>query len=103
MTQLTVSPALADACPRCTPGDVPASRPSRIDVAGGQLAAAYVCAACGTAWRTWWELAGTWPAAREVCKSVTEMLDELIAMLANLLDGELGESTSPSQEKTVTA
>ena len=88
MTRLVASPSLADACPRCHPGDAPAAPPCRVELDGSALAASYECAACGTAWCTWWELATSWPLRREARKSVTELLDELIAVLANLLDGE---------------
>jgi len=87
-SELTVDPALADACPSCHPGDVPAAAPLRVRIDDGALEAAYECAACGTAWRTWWELASCWPLRREPVRSVTALLGELIAALANLLEGE---------------
>lgn len=79
---------IVDACPQCHPGDVPAAAPLQARIGDGALMAAYACAACGTAWRTWWELAGCWPLRREADKPVTVLLDELIAALANLLEGE---------------
>lgn len=88
MSRLIASPALADACPACHPGDNPASPPLAVELDGGELAVRYACAACGAAWRTWWSLASVWPLRREACKGIPRLLDELIAALANLLDGE---------------
>jgi hypothetical protein len=100
MTSLIADPTLGDACPRCAPGDVPAASPVNVTVAGGALLAGYACGTCGTAWRTWWDLASVWPQRREVIASVTELLDELIAAMANLLDGEVTEGRESELTET---
>lgn len=91
MSRLIASPSLADACVSCHPGDMPATTPHRVDLDGAALVASYACATCGTAWRTWWELATVWPLRRENCKAIPQLLDELIAALASLFDGEINE------------
>lgn len=88
MTRLTVDPALADACPQCHPGDAPAAAPAQVCIDDGALCARYACTVCGATWRTWWELASSWPLRRAADVPVTVLLDELIAALANLLEGE---------------
>lgn len=79
--------ALADACMTCFPGDAPAALPSGIQANDdGTVAADYKCPRCGLTWRTTWTVTA-WPAVR-VCRTTAQLLDELIGLLAVLLDGE---------------
>jgi len=96
MSTLAVSPSLADACPRCHPGDAPAAVPREVCIDDVALCVRYTCPVCGQAWRTWWELAAVWPVRRESVEPATALLDRLIAVLANALDGEEMETASGS-------
>lgn len=79
---------LSDACPSCFPGDAPAAVPAAVrDGADGTLTAAYACPACGTEWRTWWQVATAWPVRRAEGAAVPA-LDKVISLMADLLDGE---------------
>jgi hypothetical protein len=79
---------LSDACPVCFPGDAPAALPSAMRIGGeGDLTANYSCQLCGLEWRTSWKVATAWPAARVYARPFP-LLDEAIALLVELLDGE---------------
>jgi hypothetical protein len=78
---------LADACMACFPGDAPAAVPLAIGAnADGTLAADYRCPLCGLAWRTSWTVTA-WPAARAY-RTTSQLLDEVIGLLAGLFDAE---------------
>jgi hypothetical protein len=80
--------ALADACMACFPGEADAADPSEMQVtADGTLTAHYACPLCGLAWRTTWTVAAAWPSVR-IYRSATPLMDEVIRLLADLLDGE---------------
>lgn len=79
--------ALADACLACFPGDAPAAVPLGIQAnPDGTLAADYRCALCGLTWRTTWTVTA-WPAVRTY-RTTSQLLDELIGLLAQLLGDE---------------
>lgn len=83
--------ALADACMTCFPGDAPAAMPIGIQAnADGTMTAGYKCPRCGLTWHTTWTVTA-WPAIR-VYRSTSQLLDELIGLLAQLLDGEETEA-----------
>ena len=79
---------LSDACPACFPGDAPAANPAGMRIGGeGDLTANYTCGRCGFAWRTTWKIAAAWPAVRVYALPVP-LLDEVMRLLAELLEGE---------------
>jgi protein-disulfide isomerase len=80
--------AFADACPRCFPGDSPASIPANVNAeANGVITANYCCPACGQPWQTRWEVATAWPLSRDT-RTVPELMDSLIRLLAGLHEME---------------
>ena len=64
---MNIPSSLADACPRCFPGDAPAAFPLFTHyVHGGGLCAHYCCTVCRARWRTGWDAgASGWPLSRE--------------------------------------
>jgi hypothetical protein len=71
----------------CFPGDAPAAVPLAIQAnADGTLNADYKCPLCGLAWRTTWTVTA-WPAVR-VYRSTSQLLDEVIGLLASLFEAE---------------
>lgn len=76
---------LADACMACFPGDAPPAEPRNVHAEpDGTLSADYRCAACGTTWRTTWQITTAWPEKRDF-RPVSALLTELIGLLAELL------------------
>ena len=80
--------ALADACMNCFPGEADAAIPSEVQAsADGTVTADYSCPLCGLAWRTAWTIAAAWPQVRVYARPIP-LLDEVMRLLADLLDGE---------------
>jgi hypothetical protein len=63
---VSIPSPLADACPRCFPGDAPAALPAGVTPGEtGSLRASYECPACGHEWVCWWDAeAAGWPTPR---------------------------------------
>lgn len=80
--------AFADACMTCFPGDAGAAIPSEVQAgADGTITADYSCPLCGLAWRTTWAVKAAWPSVR-IYRSPIPLMDEVIRLLADLLEGE---------------
>lgn len=63
---MTFPAPLADACPKCPPGDFPAVTPHQVGRISGSLCARYHHDACGHEWICWWNPAAVaWPLSRE--------------------------------------